>query len=171
MPSDPKTAEPKRRGADRGQTAVQYGIVLAVIAVAMIVGVGMFGRGVETKYDCATLSVDGGSDLAACGEAAAGAVTELSQAASPDEPAPLPTAQSCPAPCPSPSICVDGGCYCFSCNETCAADTNAGCGERFNGGSATVCCPPTGGRASFCNHVGCCCKTQLCGYEGSECRS
>jgi Flp pilus assembly pilin Flp len=158
-------------GADRGQTAAQYGIVLAVIAVAVVVGVGMFGRGVETNYECATFSVDGGSDLAACGEAAAGAVAELSQAAPREGPAPFPTARSCPAPCPPPSICVDGGCYCFSCNETCAADPNAGCGARFNGGSSRVCCPPTGGRASFCNHVGCCCSTQLCGYEGNECRS
>ena len=157
-------------GRDGGQTATQYGIVLAAIAVAVIVGVGMFGRGLETKYECATSSVDGVS-TDACEGPAADAVSALSQAAPPDQPGALPTARSCPEPCPIGSSCVDGGCFCFTCSETCAADPNAGCGARFNGGSSRVCCPPTGGRASFCNHVGCCCATQLCGYKGNECRS
>jgi pilus assembly protein Flp/PilA len=41
----------RRRGVDRGATAVEYGLVLALIAVAALLAITAVGENMEAMYD------------------------------------------------------------------------------------------------------------------------
>jgi pilus assembly protein Flp/PilA len=48
-----------RVGSERGAGLVEYGLVVALIAILAIVAVQAFGQGVSTQFDTITTSVNG----------------------------------------------------------------------------------------------------------------
>jgi pilus assembly protein Flp/PilA len=51
MKLHPHRRRPARRRDERGATAVEYGLMVALIAVAIVTAVGMFGGAVQHLFE------------------------------------------------------------------------------------------------------------------------
>ena len=61
-----------RRRSRRGATAIEYGLIAALIAVMLIVSLNLLGTSVSDSYDTISVGMDGAAAPAGSGKAGSG---------------------------------------------------------------------------------------------------